>query len=221
MNENEFTDIHLRWNNGQDLNITVLLRKDNIGVIKQLIRKNAIEHTSKKTIRLIHRGQLLKDDNKTLYEYGVRQSSIFIHCALSDPIIPTNTIIATKTDTPKKQSISGFDKLRESGYNDEEIRNVRTQFHQIHNNSDYVDGEPPNEQEIEMEERWMEHTGSMLPEVDQSSFKEMMCGLLLGFFLGVLCLFWFKESVFTRRHQIGILAGMAINVSCGVIHVYY
>lgn len=55
-----------------------------------------------------------------------------------------------------------------------------------------------------MEERWMEHTGSMLPEVDQSSFKEMMCGLLLGFFLGVLCLFWFKESVFTRRHQIGI-----------------
>lgn len=37
MNENEFTDIHLRWNNGQDLNITVLLHKDNIGVIKQLV----------------------------------------------------------------------------------------------------------------------------------------------------------------------------------------
>lgn len=68
----------------------------------------------------------------------------------------------------------------------------------------------------------------------------MLCGLLLGFFLGVLCLFWVKESVFTRRHQmgnylrifllfliptnmyvtIGIVAGMLINVSCGVI-VYY
>lgn len=87
----------------------------------------------------------------------------------------------------------------------------------------------------------MQHSGSVLPEEEHSSFKEMMCGLLLGFFLGVLCLFWFKESVFTRRHQIGnyymplllhayninhfhikkgILAGMAINVSCGVIHVY-
>lgn len=49
----------------------------------------------------------------------------------------------------------------------------------------------------------------------------MMCGLLLGFFLGVLCLFWFKESVFTRRHQMGIVAGMLINVYCGVVHVYY
>lgn len=35
--------------------------------------------------------------------------------------------------------------------------------------------------------------------------KEMFCGLLLGFFLGVLNLFWFKETVFTRRHQMGIL----------------
>lgn len=49
----------------------------------------------------------------------------------------------------------------------------------------------------------MDHSGSMLPEEDQSSFKEMMCGLLLGFFLGVFCLFWVKESVFTRRHQMG------------------
>lgn len=49
----------------------------------------------------------------------------------------------------------------------------------------------------------MEHSGTMLPEQDQSSVKEMMCGLLLGFFLGVLCLFWVKESVFTRRHQMG------------------
>lgn len=38
----------------------------------------------------------------------------------------------------------------------------------------------------------------------QNTFKEMMCGLLLGFFLGVLCLFWVRESVFTRRHQMGI-----------------
>ena len=31
----------------------------------------------------------------------------------------------------------------------------------------------------------------------------MLCGLLLGFFLGILCLFWVNESVFTRRHQMG------------------
>lgn len=35
---------------------------------------------------------------------------------------------------------SGFDKLRESGYNDEEIRSIRTQFHQANASSNYIDG---------------------------------------------------------------------------------
>lgn len=56
------------------------------------IRKNAVEQTSKKTIRLIHRGQLLNNDLYTLSDYGIQQQNIFIHCALSDPIIPTNII---------------------------------------------------------------------------------------------------------------------------------
>lgn len=35
------------------------------------------------------------------------------------------------------------------------------------------------------------------------TYKEMVWGLMLGFFLGLICLFWFRESVFTRRHQMG------------------
>jgi hypothetical protein len=34
---NEFTDIHIRWNNGQDLILKVSLFDDNIGFIKQLV----------------------------------------------------------------------------------------------------------------------------------------------------------------------------------------
>ncbi|KAK4513127.1 uncharacterized protein ATC70_012921 [Mucor velutinosus] len=218
---NEFADIHIRWNNGQDLLLTVSLYNDNMGDIKQLIRKNAVEQTSKKTIRLIHRGQLLNNDLYTLSDYGIQQQHIFIHCALSDPIIPTNIIYDIET-TDKNDSISGFDKLRESGYNEEEIRSIRLQFHQMQSTSNYVDGEPPSDQDLQLEEEWMEHTGRRLPEgYAQGSFKEMMCGLLLGCFLGVLCLFWVRESVFTRRHQMGILAGMLINVSCGINYVYY
>lgn len=222
--DNQPIDIHLRWNNGEDLLLTVT-SQDTISVIKQLIRKNAPEQTSKKTMRLIHRGQLLKDDYWTLSDYHITEPSIFIHCALSDPIIPTNTITANKSkedeEKPKQNVVAGFDKLRESGYNDEEIRSIRTEFHQAHASPNYVDGEPPSEEEIQLEEQWIQRSGgSMLPEAEQDVCKEMMCGLLLGFFLGVLCLFWVKESVFTRRHQMGIMAGMLINVSCGVI-VYY
>jgi hypothetical protein len=49
----------------------------------------------------------------------------------------------------------------------------------------------------------------------------MMWGLIFGFFLGIICLFWFRESVFSRRQQMGIIAGMLINISFGVLHVYY
>jgi tetrahydromethanopterin S-methyltransferase subunit B len=55
----------------------------------------------------------------------------------------------------------------------------------------------------------------------QGTYKEMMWGLMLGFFLGIICLFWFRESVFSRRHQMGIVAGILINVSFGILHVYY
>ncbi|KAI8645319.1 hypothetical protein BD408DRAFT_412139 [Parasitella parasitica] len=199
----ELTDIRIRLNNGQDLPLKVSLAGDNIGRIKQIIRKNAFELTSKKAIRLIHQGQLLNNDLYTLSEYGVFQQNAFIHCALSDPIIPTNLIYHVETTT-KNDSMSGFDKLRESGYNDEEIRSIRLQFHQMQQFSTYVDGEQPSTQEIQLEEEWMEHTGRRLPEGSaQGSIKEMICGLLLGCFLGVLCLFWVRESVFTRRHQLG------------------
>lgn len=34
---NTFTDIHIRWNNGQDLLLRISLYDDNIGDIKQLV----------------------------------------------------------------------------------------------------------------------------------------------------------------------------------------
>lgn len=62
--------------------------------------------TDKKTIRLIHRGQLLKQDENTLSDYGIFQQSVFIHCALSDPIVPTNTIDACKKKQDQKKPSS-------------------------------------------------------------------------------------------------------------------
>ncbi|KAG0169529.1 hypothetical protein DFQ28_003607 [Apophysomyces sp. BC1034] len=116
--------------------------------------------------------------------------------------------------------MTGFDRLRESGFNEEEIRSIRTQFHRMHGTA--YDGGDPTDQVRQLEEQWMDSTGEVLPDgTIQGAYKEMMWGLMLGFFLGVLCLFWFRESVFTRRHQMGIVAGMLINVSFGVLHVYY
>ncbi|EIE77821.1 hypothetical protein RO3G_02525 [Rhizopus delemar RA 99-880] len=63
--------------------------------------------------------------------------------------------------------------------------------------------EPPTLQHIEQEEQWLQTTGNRLPEES------------------ILNLFWFKETVFTRRHQMGIVAGMLINVYYGITHVIH
>ncbi|KAI7872128.1 DUF2407 C-terminal domain-containing protein, partial [Spinellus fusiger] len=113
---------------------------------------------------------------------------------------------------------SGFDRLRESGFTEDDIQNIRLQFHRLHGISPQGD----NEEARHLEDQWMDTTGDTLPDGTlQGTYKEMVWGLMLGFFLGILCLFWFRESVFSRRHQMGIVAGMMINISFGVLHVYY
>jgi len=37
----------------------------------------------------------------------------------------------------------------------------------------------------------------------EGSYAEMVWGLMLGFFMGLIVLFWFKEATFSRRQQMG------------------
>ena len=56
---------------------------------------------------------------------------------------------------------TGFDRLRESGFTEEDIRNIRTQFHRLHGTSfDSV----PTEEARNLEEQWMDNTGETLPD---------------------------------------------------------
>jgi hypothetical protein len=53
------------------------------------------------------------------------------------------------------------------------------------------------------------------------TYKEMVWGLMLGFFLGLICLFWFRESVFTRRHQMGKIMEMAGDFLLHINVIYF
>jgi hypothetical protein len=93
-----------------------------------------------KLIRLIFRGQILKDEEKTLVDYKIDLNTpVYIHCAISE----SNCHYEVMTTIKKNNSNNinrGFDKLKESGYNEEEIRSIRTRFHQLHSTLDYIDG---------------------------------------------------------------------------------
>ncbi|ORZ22305.1 DUF2407 C-terminal domain-domain-containing protein [Absidia repens] len=208
--------IYIRWTEGPDISLEVFPMFDTPSTLRDLIQQ-AAPHTSNKKIRLIYNGKILDNDTKRLYDYGIRTTGIFIHCVVSDHI----QFDSTKTIKKKSNKIGGFDRLLESGFNNEEIRSIRTQFHRMQQ-TPYEDDEDLTEQLQMLEEQWMNRTGETVPEgTAQGTYKEMMWGLMLGFFLGILCIFWVRESIFTRRHQMGILAGMLLNVTFGYMHVYH
>ncbi|CEG75889.1 hypothetical protein RMATCC62417_10864 [Rhizopus microsporus] len=220
-------DLHIRWSDRQDLVINSE-PDETVYSIKEKIR-NLSGNAKDKYIRLIHNGKVL-EDQRTLKSYGIGKinitnskaileppSPVYIHCSLSD-YIPKGSSISN--NRPQIIPPVGFDRLRESGFTEEDIQNIRAQFHRLHG-TDYNDTEGTSEEARNLEEQWMDNTGETLPDAVQGTYKEMMWGLMFGFFLGIICLFWFRESVFSRRQQLGIIAGMLINISFGILHVYY
>jgi hypothetical protein len=52
----------------------------------------------------------------------------------------------------------------------------------------------------------------------QGSHEDLLWGMVVGFFIGVVVLFWIKEhGMFNRRQQMGIIVGLLINTSLGVM----
>ncbi|SAM07163.1 hypothetical protein [Absidia glauca] len=211
------TDIllHIRWTEGADLSFTINPYLDTPATLKDLVYQ-AAPHTSNKKLRLIYNGKILDNDRTLLYRYGLEIPGTFVHCVVSEHV----SYDYTKTAKKPSKTTAGFDRLVASGFNQEEIRSIRTQFHRMHQTP--YDGQEPTEQLQQLEEQWMDETGETVPEGSiQGTYKEMMWGLILGFFLGILCIFWVRETVFTRRHQLGILVGMFLNISFGYMHVYH
>ncbi|KAG0275779.1 hypothetical protein BGZ95_008374 [Linnemannia exigua] len=128
---------------------------------------------------------------------------------------------------------TGFDRLREAGFSEDEIRSIRRQFHASRGTITSTVGEngiavgldqdeDASARARRIEEEWIDqHGAETLPEGLEGSYGEMVWGLMLGFFMGLIVLFWFKEATFSRRQQMGIIAGLMINVGFGVLHLYY
>ncbi|KAF9175165.1 hypothetical protein BGX21_007498 [Mortierella sp. AD011] len=128
---------------------------------------------------------------------------------------------------------TGFDRLREAGFSEDEIRSIRRQFHASRETMASSVGENGIAIELDqdedsrararrIEEEWIDqHGAETLPEGLEGSYGEMVWGLMLGFFMGLMALFWFKEATFSRRQQMGIIAGLMINIGFGCLHLYY
>ncbi|KAJ3322403.1 hypothetical protein HDV06_003140 [Boothiomyces sp. JEL0866] len=166
--------------------------------LKQMIVMHYPEEQDK-FLRIIQRGKILEDS-------VVLQTDTVLHCSISDE---ENNLDAVDQDTRRV----GFDRLLEMGLEENEVLELRQQFHTLRGVNVL---ESPN-LATQAEEQWIENAGNENIEVTGSQI-DLLLGLVLGYFAGIIIIFWLKEgNIFSRRQQQGIISGIVINVFFGIL----
>ncbi|KAK9240782.1 DUF2407 C-terminal domain-containing protein [Lipomyces kononenkoae] len=213
--------------------------------LKRQIRKARPEDTARRRLRLIHAGRVLPDtaDLSTVVRPIVEQHAaatadspigddgnepltIWLHCSVGDQLTDEELSRETDAGSPPIPSTlpqpMGFDRLRSAGFSEQDIEQLRAQFSRLHG----VTGDTDSDAARRLEERWIDE-GATAPDTlpDGSPvgvYEDLLLGTVVGFFLGLLALFFLREgSIFSKRQQMAIIAGIIINVSFAILRVYY
>lgn len=123
-----------------------------------------------------------------------------------------------------------------SNFSPTEVEILRTQFHS--RRLSHASGRALTDIEaLELEEEWLEQNGNGTPaslgsggglregsrrldrvmdEVSEGTQADMLLGLVMGFVFGIIMLFWIWERGIPRRQKLGILCGIACNLTVPV-----
>jgi len=202
----------------------VVRENDTILNLIQKIRET--KQLGMKSIRLIFRGKILKE-HETIRNYGM-QDMDNVHCAISDLQRPIrNEGPPDVEDAP----LRGLDRLREMGFNEDEIEQFRLLFYQAHRQRILSAVEAGEVDLRQLEEEWIsssEISREGLEEAQQQeqeyrdtigTYNDLFWGMVMGFSLGFIMLFWIFDTSLPRRTKYGILAGVGCNISFGLIRL--
>ncbi|KAG5363520.1 DSC E3 ubiquitin ligase complex subunit 3 [Yarrowia sp. B02] len=228
----------IRFSNGiPDLDIDVNdVRHINVSWVKQQIRLRVGGSVTSKRLRLINQGRLLSSSTSFARdvikvvdpENGVDgMPTIYLHCSVGDTL--SEQELAEEVDEQPQRStlpeLRGFDRLRTAGFSEEEISDLRRQFRNIYGG---ITSDNNLEQMQNLEEEWIDNgvNAGGAPNVDLNpgggTFAGDLIGMLMGLFLGILSIYFLQEqSLFSKRQQRAITAGLAVNFAFNVLRYLY
>ncbi|RPD62575.1 hypothetical protein L226DRAFT_458376 [Lentinus tigrinus ALCF2SS1-7] len=247
-----------------DLTLQVA-EKDSVKEVKAKIRL-ARPQLEDRRLRLIYSGQLLADNTQlypridsveqkrkrpTLSSSGGEEgdedgetSSIvaptWLHCSVG-PQLKDGEEEEGRIQTAQLKPLRGFDRLAAAGFSEQDIANIRLQFH-AHSAGDYLDEEFDDQEDFDeharaLEEQWIDSLdGGSSASLANSppAVSSLHNGILLGFFFPLMPIFFFRAtkpalfwddgseheamtpSIFSRRMQMGIVVGFLLNVLFGL-----
>ena len=160
---------------------------------------------------------------------------VWLQCAVGEMMSPTMASAALEPEADRDaraqaalneppQQVSGFDRLAEAGFSEEDIEQVRRQFHAEHEFTNSPSGFVDTDEEEHaraMEDQWLEGLNSTQDGVDNGMgthiYSTLFKGLCVGFFFPIIPIFFFRTDLLDRRTQLAILSGSAINFLFGVL----
>lgn len=235
--------------------------------VRRYIRDTVGGRMINRRLRLIHGGRVLNDsvslarDVAKISVKGKEVSTgssgsfprrIYLHCSVGDILDATELAKENELDSsaPVRSTgpeLRGFDRLRNAGFSDADISQLRRQFSHLHGEPSAggaggdgggatgLPGTGPipsatREEELSrLEEQWI-NTGVADAGINEGEagltplgddYLEELIGLLVGMFLGIMALIFLKEGgLFSRRQKRSILAGVAINFSFALVRMF-
>ncbi|KAJ1968947.1 hypothetical protein H4R35_006283, partial [Dimargaris xerosporica] len=124
---------------------------------------------------------------------------VFIHCSVADAPTPGPGSDPTfQLPSTARSPATGLDRLRDAGFSEQDIQSLRQRFHMMRgSNTDQLN----SEQNRALEEDWLDNGGPTVHDdgVNGETYRELFYGLIFGYFMGVLSIFWLSENLSVRH----------------------
>ncbi|GAA5903852.1 Dsc3p [Sporobolomyces salmoneus] len=172
----------------------------------------------------LEKGELFdrKGKGKEKESNGTEQAEeqIWLHCSIGDVIEDEEVTNELPSVDQQTTPLEGFDRLREAGFSDEEIENMRAEFRERRG---VQADEDDAEHQRALEEQWlsgMTGTEEALGDMTGTGhYVALLKGVCVGFFMPFLPLFFFRTQIFSRRMQMAIVLGILINLAYGLLRL--
>ncbi|TNY23689.1 DUF2407 C-terminal domain-containing protein [Rhodotorula diobovata] len=168
---------------------------------------------------------LLEEEEEEEEEEPQAEQQIWLHCSVGDVEEDDQE---RAEDTTQITPLQGFDRLRDAGFSDEEIENLRAEFRETHGaGRGEAEAQAGDEDEHQraLEEQWMSGMTGMQEAAGggeasaTGNYYSLLKGISIGFFVPFLPLFFFRTQLFTKRTQMAIVLGIIINLGFGFLRL--
>ncbi|GAA5883400.1 hypothetical protein JCM3774_004148 [Rhodotorula dairenensis] len=176
--------------------------------------------------------------------HAVQEAPVWLHCSVGEPMEDEelaaeasaaaaataggggSTGDAEQAAQPQIAPLQGFDRLREAGFSEQDIENLRFEFRaHAPSDRDTAAAAADEEHQRALEEQWMsgmtglEEAAAGGGSGEGGHYYSLLKGVCAGFFVPFLPLFFFRTQIFSKRMQIAIVLGIVINLAFGFLRM--